>query len=87
MHPFKKGDWAVNGSVKTDLLSDIIPKVLFWGRRVPGSKPISTEDPPCMRPVARYIKRRGQTSSRWCGSLERRLPAQVLSLSFESVSK
>ncbi|GBM33163.1 hypothetical protein AVEN_83674-1 [Araneus ventricosus] len=28
-------------------------KVSLWGRRVPGSKPDSTEDPPCMRPVAR----------------------------------
>ncbi|GBM91911.1 Blastula protease 10, partial [Araneus ventricosus] len=25
----------------------------LWGRRVPGSKPDSTEDPPCIRPVAR----------------------------------
>ncbi|GBL92713.1 hypothetical protein AVEN_119104-1 [Araneus ventricosus] len=25
----------------------------LWGRRVPGSKPDSTEDPPCMGPVAR----------------------------------
>ncbi|GBM24537.1 hypothetical protein AVEN_217118-1 [Araneus ventricosus] len=24
-----------------------------WGRRVPGSRPDSTEDPPCMGPVAR----------------------------------
>ncbi|GBL74872.1 hypothetical protein AVEN_243715-1 [Araneus ventricosus] len=23
-----------------------------WGQRVPGSKPDSTEDPPCVRPVA-----------------------------------
>ncbi|GBN81335.1 hypothetical protein AVEN_171600-1 [Araneus ventricosus] len=27
----------------------------------------STEDPPCMGPVARLIIRSGQTSSRWCG--------------------
>ncbi|GBM45687.1 hypothetical protein AVEN_145572-1, partial [Araneus ventricosus] len=24
-----------------------------WGRRVPGSRPDSNEDPPCMGPVAR----------------------------------
>ncbi|GBN47066.1 hypothetical protein AVEN_40716-1 [Araneus ventricosus] len=24
----------------------------LWGRRVPGSRPDSTEDPPCMGPVA-----------------------------------
>ncbi|GBO43466.1 hypothetical protein AVEN_242382-1, partial [Araneus ventricosus] len=37
-------------------------------RRIPGSKPDSTEDPPCMGPVARSIIRSGQTSSRWCGA-------------------
>ncbi|GBM54376.1 hypothetical protein AVEN_82989-1 [Araneus ventricosus] len=37
---------------------------LFRDRRVPRSKPDSTEDPPW--PVARYIIRSGQTSSRWC---------------------
>ncbi|GBL60188.1 hypothetical protein AVEN_218376-1, partial [Araneus ventricosus] len=25
----------------------------LWGRRAPGSKPDSTEDPQCMGPVAR----------------------------------
>ncbi|GBM48342.1 hypothetical protein AVEN_37800-1 [Araneus ventricosus] len=39
------------------------------GRRVAGPKPDSTEDPPCMGPVARQIIRSGQTSSRWCGWL------------------
>ncbi|GBN83169.1 hypothetical protein AVEN_163939-1 [Araneus ventricosus] len=39
----------------------------LWGRRIPGSKPDYTEDPPCMGPVARQIIRSGQTSSRWCG--------------------
>ncbi|GBO11513.1 hypothetical protein AVEN_178964-1 [Araneus ventricosus] len=38
------------------------------GRRVPDSKYDSTEDPPCMRPVARQIISSGQTSSRWCGA-------------------
>ncbi|GBM03515.1 hypothetical protein AVEN_95408-1 [Araneus ventricosus] len=38
-----------------------------WGRRAPCSRPDSTEDPPCMGPVARQIIRSGQISSRWCG--------------------
>ncbi|GBO45363.1 hypothetical protein AVEN_200425-1, partial [Araneus ventricosus] len=29
------------------------------GQRIPGSKPNSTEYPPCMEPIARYIIRRG----------------------------
>ncbi|GBN40809.1 hypothetical protein AVEN_16221-1, partial [Araneus ventricosus] len=37
------------------------------GRRAPGSKPDSTEDPPCMGPAVRQIIRSGQTPSRWCG--------------------
>ncbi|GBM44592.1 hypothetical protein AVEN_221834-1 [Araneus ventricosus] len=37
-------------------------------RRVAGSKTYSTEDPPCMGPVAREIIRSGQTLSRWCGA-------------------
>ncbi|GBO07752.1 hypothetical protein AVEN_101841-1, partial [Araneus ventricosus] len=37
------------------------------GRRVPGSKPDSIEDLPCMGPVERQIMRSGQTFSRWCG--------------------
>ncbi|GBM04235.1 hypothetical protein AVEN_41045-1 [Araneus ventricosus] len=37
-------------------------------RRVAGSKPDSTEDPPCMAPVARQIIRSGQTSYHWCGA-------------------
>ncbi|GBM16469.1 hypothetical protein AVEN_94954-1 [Araneus ventricosus] len=32
-----------------------------------GSRPDSTEDPPCMGPIARQIIRSGQTPSRWCG--------------------
>ncbi|GBO46702.1 hypothetical protein AVEN_95959-1 [Araneus ventricosus] len=39
----------------------------LWGRRVPDTKPDSTEDPLCIGPVARQIIRSGQTSSRWCG--------------------
>ncbi|GBN58373.1 hypothetical protein AVEN_17902-1 [Araneus ventricosus] len=35
-------------------------------RRVPASKPDSSEDPPCMLPVARKIIRGGQMSSCWC---------------------
>ncbi|GBN52555.1 hypothetical protein AVEN_204170-1 [Araneus ventricosus] len=36
--------------------------------RVPGSKSDPTEDPPCMGPVMRLIRRSGQTCSRWCGT-------------------
>ncbi|GBL92883.1 hypothetical protein AVEN_25530-1 [Araneus ventricosus] len=36
--------------------------------RVAGWEPYSTEDLPCMGPVARQIIRSGQTSSRWCGA-------------------
>ncbi|GBM26288.1 hypothetical protein AVEN_66526-1 [Araneus ventricosus] len=45
----------------------LVVKSRLWGRRVPGSRPHSTEDPPCMGSVARQIVRSGQTSSRWCG--------------------
>ncbi|GBM02425.1 hypothetical protein AVEN_76477-1 [Araneus ventricosus] len=31
----------------------LVVRSRLWGRRVPGSKPDSTEDPPCMGPVAR----------------------------------
>ncbi|GBL75956.1 hypothetical protein AVEN_234281-1 [Araneus ventricosus] len=31
----------------------LVVKPRLWGRRTPGSKPDSTEDPPCMGPVAR----------------------------------
>ncbi|GBM25642.1 hypothetical protein AVEN_82758-1 [Araneus ventricosus] len=37
-------------------------------QRVAGSKPDSTEDPPCMVPAARQIIRSGQTFSRLCGA-------------------
>ncbi|GBN87709.1 hypothetical protein AVEN_131809-1 [Araneus ventricosus] len=46
---------------------DLVVRSRLWGRRAPGSRPDSTEDPPCMGPVARQIVRSGQTSSRWCG--------------------
>ncbi|GBL94156.1 hypothetical protein AVEN_163487-1 [Araneus ventricosus] len=42
----------------------------LWGRRVPGSKPDSNDDPPCMGHVERQIILSSQTSARWCGSLE-----------------
>ncbi|GBN76408.1 hypothetical protein AVEN_170013-1, partial [Araneus ventricosus] len=29
----------------------LVVRSRLWGRRVPGSKPDSTEDPPCMGPV------------------------------------
>ncbi|GBM29221.1 hypothetical protein AVEN_30252-1 [Araneus ventricosus] len=31
----------------------LVVRSRLWGRRAPGSKPDSTEDPPCMGPVAR----------------------------------
>ncbi|GBL90798.1 hypothetical protein AVEN_269081-1 [Araneus ventricosus] len=31
----------------------LVVRSRLWDRRVPGSKPDSTEDPPCMGPVAR----------------------------------
>ncbi|GBM99553.1 hypothetical protein AVEN_268915-1 [Araneus ventricosus] len=31
----------------------LVVRSQLWGRRVPGSRPDSTEDPPCMGPVAR----------------------------------
>ncbi|GBN64508.1 hypothetical protein AVEN_114426-1 [Araneus ventricosus] len=45
----------------------LVVRFRLWGRRVPGPRPDSTEDPPCMGPAARQIIRSGQTSSRWCG--------------------
>ncbi|GBM78526.1 hypothetical protein AVEN_260452-1 [Araneus ventricosus] len=45
----------------------LVVRSRLWGRRAPGSKPDSTEDPPCIEPVARYIIRSCQTPSRWCG--------------------
>ncbi|GBO06765.1 hypothetical protein AVEN_188159-1 [Araneus ventricosus] len=47
------------------------------GRRVPGSKPNSTEDLPYMNPVARKIVRSGQASFRWCGETQPSLPYRV----------
>ncbi|GBN82899.1 hypothetical protein AVEN_95559-1 [Araneus ventricosus] len=41
-----------------------------WPSGKVGSKPDSTEDPPCSGPGAREIMRRGQTSSRWCGAIQ-----------------
>ncbi|GBM29647.1 hypothetical protein AVEN_125294-1 [Araneus ventricosus] len=41
-------------------------KVSTLGRRAPGPKPDSTEEPPVSRPRAHKI-RRGQMSPRWCG--------------------
>ncbi|GBO08880.1 hypothetical protein AVEN_140990-1 [Araneus ventricosus] len=44
----------------------LVARSRLWGRRVPGSKPDSTEDPSCIGPTA--FTRSGQTSSRWCGA-------------------
>ncbi|GBN14357.1 hypothetical protein AVEN_36723-1 [Araneus ventricosus] len=60
----------------------------LWGRRVPGSKPDSTEDPPCMGPVARQVIRSCQTPTvgvAW--KLGERVPAQVSSSSSDCGSK
>ncbi|GBN04293.1 hypothetical protein AVEN_47424-1 [Araneus ventricosus] len=49
---------------------------------VPGNQTNSTEDPPCMGPVARQIIRSGQTSSLRCGvEVWRGVSAQVSSSS------
>ncbi|GBM24946.1 hypothetical protein AVEN_201035-1, partial [Araneus ventricosus] len=47
----------------------LVVKSRLWGpnRRVPGSRPDSTEDPSGMGSAARYIIPSGQTSSHWCG--------------------
>ncbi|GBM17435.1 hypothetical protein AVEN_207502-1, partial [Araneus ventricosus] len=42
----------------------LVVKSRLQGRRVPGSKPDSTGDPPCIGPVAPQIIRSGQSSSR-----------------------
>ncbi|GBM62871.1 hypothetical protein AVEN_38401-1 [Araneus ventricosus] len=56
------------------------------GRMVPGSKPDSTEDGPCLRPVARQTIRSGPTPSRWCGvEVWRGVPTQVSSSSSDVV--
>ncbi|GBM33870.1 hypothetical protein AVEN_5916-1 [Araneus ventricosus] len=34
-------------------LGGLVARSRPWGRRAPGPKPASTEDPPCMRPAAR----------------------------------
>ncbi|GBL88240.1 hypothetical protein AVEN_117820-1 [Araneus ventricosus] len=47
-----------------------------WDVGAPGSKPNSTEDPPCMGPATRYTLCSGQTPSRWCGVVWK-LGAQV----------
>ncbi|GBO25626.1 hypothetical protein AVEN_170732-1 [Araneus ventricosus] len=43
-----------------------------WGRKAPGPRPDSTEDPPCMGPAARQTIRSGQTPPRWRGVEARR---------------
>ncbi|GBL60358.1 hypothetical protein AVEN_75211-1, partial [Araneus ventricosus] len=57
-------------------LSGIAIRFQFRGRRAPGSKPDSPEDPPCLMspPLVR------------CGTLER-VPAKVPSLSSDHGSK
>ncbi|GBM01759.1 hypothetical protein AVEN_271995-1 [Araneus ventricosus] len=59
------------------------------GRRVSGSKPDSSENPPCMwlLQVALYVE--GQTSSRWrdAEAWRRGMPAQVLNSTSKRGSK
>ncbi|GBM85668.1 hypothetical protein AVEN_55187-1 [Araneus ventricosus] len=46
--------------------SGLMVRYRFWGRRIPSSKPDSTEDPSSIRLyIESYVG--GQTSSRWCG--------------------
>ncbi|GBN22829.1 hypothetical protein AVEN_127775-1 [Araneus ventricosus] len=56
-------------------------RCLLWSRKVPGSKPKSTENPSCIGPDARKIIRREPNvlPLTWHGSLERELPAQASS--------
>ncbi|GBM66922.1 hypothetical protein AVEN_199898-1 [Araneus ventricosus] len=49
----------------------------LWGRRAPGSKPDSTENPPCMGPASRQIIRSSQMSSRWCSMEDWRRGCQL----------
>ncbi|GBL92177.1 hypothetical protein AVEN_91518-1 [Araneus ventricosus] len=68
----------------------LVARSRLWNRRVPGSKPDSTDDPSCMGPAARQIIRSGQTSSRWCGvawKFGEGVPAQVSSSSSDRGSK
>ncbi|GBN89322.1 hypothetical protein AVEN_94673-1 [Araneus ventricosus] len=58
----KKSDWIPIW----EGLGGLVVRPRPLGRRAPGPKPDSTEDPPCMRPAARQLIR-SQTSSRWCG--------------------
>ncbi|GBM03922.1 hypothetical protein AVEN_185416-1 [Araneus ventricosus] len=61
----------------------------LWGRMVPGSKLVSTEDPPRFGPVALQIVRRGSNvlTMVWCGYLKRGVPVQVSSSSSDCGSK
>ncbi|GBM37459.1 hypothetical protein AVEN_263137-1 [Araneus ventricosus] len=58
---------SVNSRCHPDGPRWLVVRSRLWSQRVPGSKPDSTEDPPCMGPAARQIIRSGQTPSRWCG--------------------
>ncbi|GBN81358.1 hypothetical protein AVEN_263796-1, partial [Araneus ventricosus] len=54
---YKDKRFFLCASIHTNLLQTIcgglVVRSRLWGRRAPGSKPDSTEDPPCMGPVAR----------------------------------
>ncbi|GBN96818.1 hypothetical protein AVEN_243057-1 [Araneus ventricosus] len=59
-------------SLKTQGRGGLVVKSRLSGRRVPGSKPDSSDDPPCMGSAALKIIRSGQTPSRRCGLKARR---------------
>ncbi|GBM58564.1 hypothetical protein AVEN_74802-1 [Araneus ventricosus] len=75
--------------MKSHFRGGLVVRSRFWGRRVPGSKPDSTEDPPYMKPVACQIIRSGQPPSRWCDveGWRGEGPAQASSSSSHSGSK
>ncbi|GBM79008.1 hypothetical protein AVEN_227236-1 [Araneus ventricosus] len=56
------------GTTRAGRLSNLQIRPRLRGRRVPGSKPDSPEDPSRMGPIARQIICSGQTSSCWCGT-------------------
>ncbi|GBM01110.1 hypothetical protein AVEN_136655-1 [Araneus ventricosus] len=65
----------------------LVVRSLLRGRRILGSKPDSTKDPPC-GPSMRYLSRRPNVLTLvWSGSLETRVPAHVSSSSSRHCSQ
>ncbi|GBN40132.1 hypothetical protein AVEN_251699-1 [Araneus ventricosus] len=81
MH-FRKNRTNIREDIKVSLKNPTFPRMNFLGcgglvvrtrprgRRFPGLKPDSTEEPPCNRFWC-TSNPSGQMSSCWCGSLER----------------